>query len=96
MVEFSDFECPFCSKAAAKIEAIQQAYPKDLRLIYKQYPLSSHPDAKWPPKPRLPRSSGQVLAHARQLFANSKPLSRETIDTIAQGDWSRHGEVPAD
>src|SRR5438477_3077978 len=35
LVEYSDFECPFCSRAAAKIEAILKAYPNDARLVYK-------------------------------------------------------------
>src|SRR5689334_5081519 len=37
IVEFSDFECPYCTKAAAKIDTILQAYPKDAKLVYKQY-----------------------------------------------------------
>ena len=43
LVEFSDFQCPYCSKAVAQINATLKAYPNDVRLIFKQYPLDSHP-----------------------------------------------------
>jgi len=45
LVEFSDFQCPYCSKAVIQIAATLKAYPNDVRLIFKQYPLDSHPQA---------------------------------------------------
>lgn len=85
VVEFSDFECPFCSKAAAKIEAIRLAYPKDLRLVYKQYPLSSHPNAKIAAEAALAaQAQDKFWPMHDKLFANSKQLSRETIDKIGK------------
>jgi protein-disulfide isomerase len=85
VVEFSDFECPFCSKAAAKIEAIRQAYPKDLRLVYKQYPLSSHPNARIAAEAALAaQAQDKFWPMHDKLFANSNQLSRETIDKIGK------------
>lgn len=85
IVEFSDFECPFCSKAAAKIEAIRQAYVKDLRLVYKQYPLSTHPNAKAAAEASLAaHEQGKFWPMHDKLFAKSKSLSTETIDSIAR------------
>lgn len=47
IVEFSDFECPFCQRAYGTVEQILKAYPKDVRLVYKQLPLTSlHPNAQ--------------------------------------------------
>lgn len=46
MVEFSDFECPFCQRAQATIKAIQEKYGDDLSLEYRHYPLSFHPNAQ--------------------------------------------------
>lgn len=46
VVVFSDFQCPFCAKASHKIDKIAAAYPKDVRLVYKHFPLSEiHPKA---------------------------------------------------
>lgn len=45
VVEFSDFECPFCSRAVAGVEAILKAYPDDVRVVFMHYPLSMHKNA---------------------------------------------------
>jgi protein-disulfide isomerase len=48
LVEFSDFECPFCREEAKMLrDNLLTAYPKDVRLYYLDYPLESlHPWAK--------------------------------------------------
>ncbi len=45
LVEFSDFECPFCGREAPVLTQLLDAYPADVRLVYKHFPLSQHPDA---------------------------------------------------
>ena len=80
LVEFSDFQCPYCSKAVAQINATLKAYPNDVRLIFKQYPLDSHPAAAI--------SAAASLAAHRQgkfwpmhdvMFANRSKLSRQSF-----------------
>ncbi|MGO9260134.1 MAG: thioredoxin domain-containing protein [Bryobacteraceae bacterium] len=48
LVEFSDFECPFCKQEATMLrENLLSAYPKQVRLYFKEFPLESiHPWAK--------------------------------------------------
>jgi len=47
IVEFSDFECPFCQRAFGTVQQIQKAYPKEVRIVYKQLPLTNlHPHAQ--------------------------------------------------
>jgi len=84
-VEFSDFECPYCSKAAAKIEAILQAYPKDARLVYKQYPLSSHPHARIAAEASIAAlAQNKFWPMHDKLFANSHRLSNLAILQMAK------------
>ena len=45
IVEYSDFECPFCAKGFDTVEAIMKKYPGKVRFIYKHLPLSFHPQA---------------------------------------------------
>jgi protein-disulfide isomerase len=51
IVEFSDFQCPFCARAAPLIEEVLKKYPKGVRFVYKQFPLPMHnaarPAARW-------------------------------------------------
>ena len=46
VVEFSDFQCPYCAKFSPTIDAVLKAYPNDVKFVYKDYPLSFHKQAK--------------------------------------------------
>ena len=46
IVEYSDFQCPFCSKGAAVISEIKKAYKGKVRVVFKNFPLPFHPLAK--------------------------------------------------
>lgn len=45
IVEYSDFQCPYCSMLAPTLTKLVEKYPKDLRLVYRFFPLSSHSNA---------------------------------------------------
>jgi protein-disulfide isomerase len=85
LVEFSDFECPYCSQAALKVDAILKAFPNDIRLVYKQFPIATHPHANL-------AAAASLAAHAQnkfwpmhdQLFANGRKLSAEKINELAK------------
>jgi len=42
IVEFSDFECPFCSEVQTVLKQVMQTYGKDVRLVFKHMPLEGH------------------------------------------------------
>lgn len=46
MIEYSDFECPFCLRHVATVEQALKDYPNDVRLVYRHFPLSFHPEAQ--------------------------------------------------
>ncbi|PIS04647.1 MAG: disulfide bond formation protein DsbA [Candidatus Buchananbacteria bacterium CG10_big_fil_rev_8_21_14_0_10_42_9] len=47
MIEYSDFQCPFCQRHLPTINQILQAYPNDVNLVYRHFPLRSiHPEAQ--------------------------------------------------
>lgn len=44
--EYSDFQCPYCAKAAPVLKDLQAAYPRDVQIVFRHFPLSSiHPNA---------------------------------------------------
>ena len=47
IVEFSDFECPFCLRVVPTLERILEDYGDDVRLVFRQFPLNNiHPNAQ--------------------------------------------------
>ena len=47
MIEFADFECPYCAHAFNQVETlVNTTYKGKVRLIFKNYPLAAHPWAK--------------------------------------------------
>ena len=46
VVEFADFQCPFCRAEAPVLEQVRQARPDDVRLVLKHLPLAVHPAAR--------------------------------------------------
>lgn len=57
VVEFSDFECPYCGAARPMLEAFAAAHEKDVRFCVVPFPIVSHPNA-------IP--AGQAALHARE------------------------------
>ena len=46
IIEFSDFQCPYCSRAAGTVEEVLAKHPEDVRFVYVQFPLGNHPWAR--------------------------------------------------
>jgi protein-disulfide isomerase len=46
MIEFADFECPFCRQMQPDIERLEKEYDGKLTFVYKEFPLSIHPHAE--------------------------------------------------
>lgn len=45
LVEYSDFECPYCKKGANTVEELRKKYKGKIKFVYKHLPLSFHPNA---------------------------------------------------
>jgi protein-disulfide isomerase len=46
IVEFSDFQCPFCSRVEPTLKAVREKYGDKVRLVWKNEPLPFHPAAE--------------------------------------------------
>jgi protein-disulfide isomerase len=45
IIEFSDFQCPFCQKSVAVLQELRHKYGDKIRLIYRDFPGQNHPNA---------------------------------------------------
>jgi protein-disulfide isomerase len=84
LVEFSDFQCPYCMIAVVKLNAVMAAYPGKIKLIFKQFPLDMHSQAAL-------AAAAAIAAHRQgkfwlmhdALFAHRTELSRPVILGLA-------------
>ena len=61
IVEYSDFECPYCARTAPEVKQVLEKYPDKVRIVYKHFPLSFHRAAR-------PTAVGSVAAHEQGKF----------------------------
>lgn len=85
IVEFSDYQCPFCSRADPLITQVLDAYPKDVNFVYKQFPLTSiHPHALPAAKAAVAAGmQGKYWEMHKILFENNRALSDDDIKKYA-------------
>ena len=46
IVEFADYECPYCVQDEPTVKKVLAAYPTQVKLVFKNLPLDTHPKAK--------------------------------------------------
>ncbi len=89
MVEFSDFQCPYCSRARATVELLRAAYGNaDLRIVWKHQPLPFHQHAK----PAAEAAQGVFALKGAEAFwrfhdlafSNQSQLTRDNFLTWAE------------
>ncbi len=76
IVEFSDFQCPFCARSVELIDQITAAYPKDVRVVFKNFPLSFHQQAMPAAKAAIAAGNqGKFWPMHDKIFENSSKLT---------------------
>lgn len=84
IVEFSDFECPFCSKAEVSVEQVMEQYAGKVRLVFRHFPLSFHPNAAKAAEASLcAEEQGKFWEMHKALFANQQKLGVEDLKAHA-------------
>ncbi len=83
IVEFSDYQCPYCSRAETTINAVMEKYGDQIRLVYRDYPLSFHKNAqKAAEASECAEDQGKFWEMHAAMFANqSKLTSPQLIET---------------
>jgi protein-disulfide isomerase len=76
VIEFSDFQCPFCMRANPTVEQVLKTYGDKIKFVYRHYPLPNHPNAR----PAAEASAcaevqGKFWEYHDRLFANPTKLS---------------------
>ena len=85
IVEFSDYQCPFCSQADTLVMQVMAANP-DVAFVYKQFPLTSiHPNALPAAKAALAAGKqGKYWEMHEILFKNQRALGADQLKEYAK------------
>ena len=85
LVEFSDFECPFCARSAPVTQALKAKYGDKIRFVFRQFPLAFHPNAQGAAEASLAaHQQGKFWEYHALLFANPGRLDRPALEQHAQ------------
>ena len=83
MIEFSDYECPFCKKADETVQQVMKTYGDKVRLVHRDFPLSFHAHALPAAEAaRCAEAQGKFWEYHGKLFA-SQDLSPEKLQALA-------------
>jgi len=84
VVEFADFECPFCQKIAPELEAIWEKRRDKVRFVYKYMPLPMHPHGEISARAAIAaQMQGKFWEMEKLLFANGQHLEQPDLEKYA-------------
>jgi hypothetical protein len=84
LVVFSDFQSADCARAAPLARVATNLYPERVRVVFRQYPTSKHPDAQLAAEASLAaHAQGKFWAFHDVLFANPQDLQRAALERYA-------------
>lgn len=85
VVEFSDFQCPYCTRAAAVTKEVKEKYGDKVRFVFRQFPLSFHKEAHLAAQASLAAGAqGKFWEYHDILFENQKALERASLEKYAE------------
>jgi protein-disulfide isomerase len=85
VVLFSDFQCPYCSRVEPTLKQLEDAFPGQLRIVWKHQPLPFHQNAMPAAvAAEAAREQGKFWPMHDRLFANQQALSAEQLAQSAE------------
>ena len=97
IVEFSDFQCPFCSRVNPTLDKILEAYPRDVRVVYRNLPLPMHKDAKTAARAGLAaHAQGKFWEMHDAMFAQQTALTASDLTALAEALGMSRARFKAD
>ena len=84
LIEFSDFQCPFCQRANPTVTQVLQTYGDRIHFVYRHFPLSTHPNAKPAAEAsQCAAEQGKFWEYHDKLFANPSRLADSDLKQSA-------------
>lgn len=85
LVEFSDFQCPYCSRAAEVVHKVRERFGDRVRFVFRQFPLDFHREAHLAAQAALAaHQQGKFWEYHDLLFKNQNALTRDALEKYGQ------------
>jgi protein-disulfide isomerase len=85
IVEFSDFQCPFCGRVFPTVEKLMKDYDGKVRLVFRHFPLSFHPNAeKAAEAAACAQDQGKFWQMHDKMFTNQQKLAVDDLKSLAK------------
>jgi predicted DsbA family dithiol-disulfide isomerase len=85
IVEFSDFNCPFCQRVVPTLKTLRLRYPEQVRIVYRHFPLDMHPRARAIAEAAVCADEQDAFwAFHDSVFEEADPLSDDEIFALAE------------
>lgn len=85
IVEFVDYECPHCKHAQALMRELVEEYPNDVKVYFKYFPLSAHPNARLAAEGAVAaQKQGKFWPFNEKVWENSDNLSPAVLEKAAK------------
>jgi len=84
IVEFSDFQCPYCARMAPTFKRLHEAYGDKIRVVFRNFPLTIHPQAsKAAEAAACANDQGKFWEMHDKLFADQQKLQLADLKATA-------------
>jgi protein-disulfide isomerase len=85
IVEFSDYQCPFCERAERSVKEVLEKYGDKVRLVYRDFPLGNHANAGGAARAaRCAGEQGKYWNMHAEIFADQSKLSANDLKALAK------------
>ncbi|MCL5428539.1 MAG: peptidylprolyl isomerase [Chloroflexi bacterium] len=86
LIEYSDFQCPFCAQLAQSLAQLEAQYPDDLRVVYRHFPLIGSPEQPLHEKAALSMQAAEAAGRQGKFWEMHDALFN------AQNEWTGMGQ----
>lgn len=92
LVEYSDLQCPFCSRFHPTMQQVMKEYKGKVRWVYRHFPLSFHPNAVPAANAaECASEQGKFWEFIDKVFSNNSAVNAAGFDTSLLSQWA--GEI---
>jgi len=85
LLEYSDFQCPFCRRVQGTLDKLRKKYAKEVQFAYRHFPLDFHKEARYMAESvECARDQGKFWELQKILYASTDSISRGDLYKYAK------------